>query len=765
MSLRTYHLHVRGQVQGVGFRPFVYRLALAHGLSGWVNNAVDGVHIEVNALENQVQDFEAALLNEAPPLARVTRLEKWVLPLKDFSGFDIHDSPTEGEPDLLLTPDMALCGDCRQELETVHDRRFGYAFLTCTYCGPRYSIEHALPYDRERTSMAVFTPCATCNAEYHDLNDRRYFSQTNSCPECGVSLKADDTPDPLQAALTALSTGKIVAVKGIGGWLLLCDATDAGAISALRKRKHRPTKPLAVLYPDEAMLALDTELHPAAQALLNGSESPIVLLPLKAHPASGIAVDHLAPNLDHLGVMLPYAPLLHLLANGFGKPLVATSGNLSGSPIAYTDQQAHAYLAGIADFFLGNDRAIVTPQDDSLVRFSPLFHRPIMLRRSRGYAPTLLPARLPASGNVLALGADLKAAFAWHYKGNCYVSQFLGDLASYDSQEQFRVVVDHFQQLLKATPDQIIIDAHPGYFSHTLGRELAQATGASLSVQYHHEAHFAAVMAENELFGETEPVLGVIWDGTGYGRDGNLWGGEFFAYENETISRIAHLEPFMVLGGDQMALQPRLSALSLGWESPEVSALIKPHFSENAWNLYQSLLARTGGLRTSSMGRVFDAVAALLGAGAENYFEGESAMRLEAMASAWVKIHGPEVLGQDRLFPPSLDPVAWLQSVAIALGQGLSSGEIAARFIYGLTEVVAWLAEAKGFRSLAFSGGVFQNGLLRDLLELRLGGQFQLFFHQQLSPNDECIGYGQLALHTLYQQPSIQPAYVSGNSR
>lgn len=755
--MHTYHIHIQGQVQGVGFRPFVWRLAQQHALVGWVNNAADGLHIRVNAKETTLQRFLDDLQQGAPEIAHILNCTVKIVDPEPFGAFSILQSDTEATPNLVLSPDFALCGDCRQEMYDSTNRRFHYPFTTCTLCGPRFSVIQQLPYDRDRTTMQPFALCKTCFAEYHNPEDRRYYAQTNSCPQCGIALTLSGREYPtsreaIADAAARIQAGQILAVKGIGGFLLMCDATSADAIQKLRLRKDRPSKPLAVLYPDAAMLAGDVAFQPDDLALLEGAAAPILLLPLRPEPASGICTTLLAPNLDRLGVMLPYAPLLELLARQTGKPLVATSGNARGAPVCYTDEQVSQQLAIIADAVLTHNRDIVFPQDDSVAQHALYSRQPIFVRRSRGYAPSFFEKTSPEQGSVLALGAELKSTFAWQHLGNTYISPYLGDLDSFDTQERFEQVLHRFTTLMQAHPRRLVADQHPGYFSTQLAARLSAAWQAPLQKVQHHEAHFAAVLGENQLLDKEGPVLGVIWDGTGLGDDGQIWGGEFFVFENGLLTRVHHIEYFDWLLGDKMAREPRLSALSSCFGLKGSEERLSTKFTTSEWKLYQKMLETGALLRTSSMGRLFDAVASLLGLSDKVSFEGEAAMRLEALARRYFNKHGlPETLNNPA-FPQAgpltgasiaIKPV--FQNLLDGLQQGQDPESLAARWHLILVQMVKNVASKVNIRSLAFSGGVFQNSVLIDLLIHYLKPRFKLYFHHQISPNDECIAYGQLA--------------------
>ena len=767
----TYHLHIAGQVQGVGFRPFVWRLAQQVALQGWVNNTTDGVHVLFNAREETARAFVQALLEQAPPLSRITHHVLQAVKKQEFSDFKIVHSTDEAPPNLLLTPDFGICDDCCRELQDPSNRRHGYPFITCTNCGPRFSIVTGLPYDRERTTMQAFQQCAACQLEYDNPADRRYYSQTNSCPECGIQLaftEAGSRPNtpPLESALACLLAGKILAVKGIGGYLLLCDATDESALETLRIRKRRPDKPFALLYANLQELEKDALVTESEYKILISPQAPILLLPLREKPASGLCSKQVAPGLKQIGAMLPYAPLLELLAHAFNRPLVATSGNISGSPIIYDDEKARQELLGIADGILSHNRDIAIPQDDSVLRFSPVHQQKIILRRSRGYAPTFLfdfPKNIRLKPNAeklqtpklqtskLAMGALMKSTFAWQHSGNLYLSQYLGELGSFDTQETFEHTLRHFLDLFRGRPEQIVVDMHPDYFSSHLGKLMAREWSIPAVEVQHHEAHFAAVLAENGYFAAEKNleqlILGVIWDGTGYGDDGQVWGGEFFRFDGQGIARVSHFEPFDFLLGDKMPREPRISALSLARLAQVQPPLLEEKFTQQEWALYQKMLSKGGLLHTSSVGRLFDGVACLLGLCSISSYEGQAAMLLEQSAASYFQKNGLAALAPYSLGAPEtgLAPTgALVRQVVEDLAAGTQKEKVAARFHRSLIEIIRQQARQQECSILAFSGGVWQNALLVDLAIEHLHGEFELLFHRQISPNDECVAFGQL---------------------
>lgn len=765
----AYHIHIEGQVQGVGFRPHVYRLARKSGLKGWVSNGMDGVHIEVAGDEEAVKKFTREILHRPPENARIlfhTIHQVRSLPHEDFR---IAQSSADGISNLLLTPDLGLCEACRKEILDPANRRNQYAFTTCIHCGPRYSIIRSLPYDRENTTMNSFEPCAACEAEFHDPENRRHFSQTNSCPSCGISLKLLDNQGKLLSlnqeviislVCAGLAYGKIICVKGIGGFLLLADATDKESVRTLRKRKHRASKPFALLYPNLDRIREDAEVSKEEASYLTSIQSPIVLLRLKRNVKREICVNELSPGLDRIGVMLPYSPLLALIMEKWGKPIVATSGNLSGSPIFYEDERTFRNLSAVADFFVTNNRDIVVPQDDSVIQFTRKAKQKIFLRRSRGFAPTYVPGSpIKYEGAVLAMGGELKSSFALVNQGNLYVSQFLGDLGDFETQRSYQHTMKHMLALLHASPEKIIVDQHPGYFSSATGRQMGQQWNVPVKAVQHHIAHFSAVMAENGLEEAGEPVLGVIWDGTGWGDDRAIWGGEFFLYDNHQFARVAHLDYFDHVLGDKLSREPRLSALSLCHEIPEARAILRPKFTDTEWELYTRMLAQPGLMKTSSMGRLFDALASLLGLCDKSTYEGEAAMYLETLAS---EADEEPMLPRARwCLGSDLSLNAFMKTIISEILHGTPPATIAYHVHQGLVGWIAGIASREQVKKIAFSGGVFQNGLLVDLIHKILGDKYELYFHDQLSPNDECIGFGQLAYDRIQQFHTINASEKS----
>ncbi|WP_170110532.1 carbamoyltransferase HypF [Flavilitoribacter nigricans] len=760
--MKSWHLHIKGQVQGVGFRPFVYQLALQQQLHGWVNNTVDGVHVVFHADAETAHTFTGAILDRAPRLARITSHRLRPTEDQTFTDFQIIHSHTEGEVQLMLTPDFALCDTCRTELHETGNRRKDYPFITCTHCGPRFSISRQLPYDRETTTMAAFTMCPECQEEYHDPTDRRYYSQTNSCPACAVTLYlsdhqlktvSEDVSVIIERVCQYWHAGKIVAIKGIGGYLLTCDARNRESIAVLRARKHRPDKPFALMYPSEHAVLEDLDAREEELTELSGSCAPIVLLPLKEQHTLENSRAEIAPGLSRIGVMLPYTPIFELLLQAFGGPIVATSGNISNAPIVFEDKKAQTDLTAIADYLLTNNREIVFPQDDSVVQFSPFGQQRIILRRSRGMAPSFFDApAIHADGSLLAMGAMLKHTFSLYHRGNTFVSQYLGDLQHFATEESCRHTLEHFFRLFDTQPEMILVDQHPDYPSTLLGNTLAEKFEVPVSRIQHHIAHFGAVLGENDLIDCDHPVLGVIWDGTGLGDDGQIWGGEFFLYQHYDFTRWGQLDYFPLLLNDKMAKEPRLAALSLAKDRDAALPLLRDKFTDTEWKIYQKILTEEEQIQTSSIGRLFDGIASLLGLSDRQTYEGEAAIKLEELATGYFRRNGlsfADSYGQDAPVNHNLPTRSLVAGVVHDLQAGKATDYIAAKFHYSLIDRIRRIADAYYFRHIACSGGVFQNGLLVDLLRHHLPANYQLYLHRDLSPNDENISFGQLMCHQI----------------
>ncbi|MFD5739762.1 carbamoyltransferase HypF [Streptomyces massasporeus] len=748
---------VRGTVQGVGFRPFVHRLATDLALAGFVSNTASGVLIEVEGPPDGVADFCDRLAGEPPPLATVTGVGFEDLPATGAeSTFGIRS--TDRSPgSTLLPPDTATCPDCLRELRDPADRRHRHPFVTCTHCGPRFTIATGMPYDRAVTTMAGFPMCATCAREYGDPLDRRFHAQPVACPDCGPRLRlvpgagsavrpARDA-EALASARALLAAGRIVAVKGLGGYHLACDATDARAVDTLRTRKARGGKPFAVMCADLDDVRRIADLSSPERAALTGSRRPIVLLRRRTE-ANGLAPG-VCPGSPHLGVMLPYTPLHTLLFGLPGDPpgprvLVMTSGNRSGEPIVTDDDEALTRLAGLADAWLAHDRPISSPCDDSLLRVRPDGTEQV-LRRSRGYVPR--PLRLPVGVRpALAVGGDLKNALCLGAGDQAWFGPHIGDMGDLTTLEAARRADAHLRSLTGVRPEVIAADRHPGYHSTRWAARLAGH--APVAVQHHH-AHIASTMAEHGLDGTT-PVIGVAFDGTGYGDDGTVWGGEILLADYTGFRRYARLSPAPLPGGDAGVANPcrlalaRLWAAGLPWDAdlPCVTACAPRELA-----LLQRQL--TGGLAwvpTSSMGRLFDAVSSLVGVCHRAGYEAQAALELEAAAvSAW---------GADRsayTFADGFDPAPVLSALVADLRRGTPAAVLAARFHRAVARAVAEICrrarQDTGLATVALSGGVFANALLeQECARLLTEDGFAVLRHGEVPPNDGGLALGQLVV-------------------
>lgn len=756
--MTTFHIHIQGIVQGVGFRPFVYNLALSEKLLGWVNNSTDGVHIEINADEIQANAFLNSIIQNPPELAHITDSHIFKTEEEVFNKFEIIQSKSANENNVLLTPDFGLCPTCKEEIYDPDNKRFNYPFTTCINCGPRFSIINKLPYDRETTTMDHFEMCESCKKEYNEPKDRRYYSQTNSCPDCSIELSLVNSEGELISnANTSISDvvgfwkeGKIVAIKGIGGYLLTCDATNSEVIKLLRQRKNRPDKPLAVMYPNIKVVKNELKVSQSEQKEIQSVNAPIVILDIIEQSNICIDVDTVAPNLNSIGAMLPYTPLYELLLSEFGKPIIATSGNVSGSPIIYEDKQAKEELSAIADYLLINNRDIVVPQDDSVIRYSAQKEQRIIIRRSRGLSPAYINSELKVPAlNIFAAGGGLKSTFSFTCFQNFYTSQYLGNLENLITQNSYSKVVEHFFEIFNSKPDLVLADKHPLYYARQFAIDLADKLSIPIHYFQHHKAHFAAVLGENNLLKSSDPILGIIWDGTGYGDDNNIWGGEFFKFDSGVIERITHYEYFDHIIGDKMAKEPRISALSMGFNNESGEELLKQKFTRLEWHIYGILLGKDGNLKTSSVGRLFDAVASLLDLIDVSSFEGQGGMFLEKCASIWFDKNNETI--QPVYFTPDINSTLSINIEKIIADKisGETKEKIAAQFHLSLVEMIRHIALKSNLKRLAFSGGVFQNSLLVDLIIENLQDDFKLYFHKQLSPNDENISFGQVMLYEM----------------
>lgn len=744
-------LRVTGVVQGVGFRPFVHRLAARRGLAGWVRNAAGEVQIEIEGSVDAIADFRQALEREAPPLARIERIDLEPLVPVGRTVFEIRPSATEPDRRLPVSPDVALCSACEAELFDPGNRRYHYPFITCTDCGPRFTVIEAMPYDRERTSMRAFAQCPECSREYHDPASRRYHSETNSCPRCGPQLWLQDGDgtaidgDPIGGAARLLRAGQIVAVRGLGGFHLACDATNEAAVALLRERKQREEKPFAVMVLTLEEARAQAHVTAAEAAALVSRERPIVLMHRGADATLAAAV---APGLDTVGVMLAYTPLHQLLLAEAGRPLVMTSGNASEEPIATAIADALQRLAGLADAFLLHDREITARYDDSVLRITG-GGAPIFVRRARGYAP--LPLDLPQDSPLplVAVGALLKNTFTLVHGRRAWVSQHIGDLENLETLEHFQRTLRDFRRLFRVEPEVAVRDLHPAYLSSRVAGELD--CDRVISVQHHH-AHIAAVLAEH---GHGGPVLGLAFDGTGYGDDGQVWGAEFLVADLAAYTRVGHLRYAPLPGGDAAARAPWRVARGYLALEPAAAQALAPAFAavdpQTLTIVDQQIAAGLNTPLASSMGRLFDAAAAILGVRAVAHYEGQAAMELEALAGrrAGARLPFPARQTADGMW--ELDPLPLLVALGEAVLRGGDRQALAAAFHESVAartaELAARCAMERGLTTIAIGGGCFQNVRLHEVIRRRLERRgLRVLVPRRLSPNDGAISYGQAAV-------------------
>jgi hydrogenase maturation protein HypF len=794
--LSAKRIHITGVVQGVGFRPFVYGLATRYGLRGWVCNTSAGVDIEVDGAPEVLAQFVADLSTQAPPLAHIDSIEVAEIASNGFTTFEIHHSVANPADFMPISPDITLCADCRRELFDPADRRYLYPFINCTNCGPRFTIIKDIPYDRPFTTMADFIMCEDCAAEYADPLNRRFHAQPVACPKCGPEVwlvvggqrLAASSSEALVEVRHLLAEGKIVAIKGLGGFHLACDAMNDEAVAELRQRKGRIDKPFALMAPTVEAIEQFCEMSPEERALLEAKEHPIVLLKKKpaslrarsakqshfstdeiasSHPSAAQQEDaaplgtllamtdisqHVAPGQTTLGVMLPYTPLHELLfANdqqmtASSQLLVMTSGNFSEEPIATDNDDALARLAPLADAFLLHNRDIHVRCDDSVVR---IFEgKELPLRRSRGYAP--YPVKLPfAVPTILAAGAELKNTFCVTRENYAFLSHHIGDLENYETLRSFEEGITHFERLFRIQPEIIAYDLHPNYLATRYALERAERDGLNAIGVQHHHAHIAACMAEHGLRGD-QPVIGVAFDGTGYGSDGAIWGGEFLITDYRGFERAAHLEYLPLPGGDAATKHPYRIALSYlrqaGVEWTDDLAPVKAASSIEWATIRKQIESNLNTFPTSSMGRLFDAIASICDIRQHVNYEGQAAIEFEALADETEQGVYPFGVEGDAIRLKAL-----MHAVVADVRSGVPTPLISARFHNGLAQLVLRICESirrtRGLNEVALSGGVFQNiTLLQKTLGRLRGADFSVYTHRLVPPNDGGLALGQAVI-------------------
>jgi hydrogenase maturation protein HypF len=802
------HINVRGIVQGVGFRPFVYGLAIKHNLKGWVCNTSEDVQIEIEGEMEAIKRFFLELQTEAPPLAHIEDVTISYRSPAGYKKFEIRPSTVESGKYQLISPDVATCQACLSEILNPNDRRYRYPFTNCTNCGPRFTIIEDMPYDRPKTTMRYFQMCPQCQVEYNNPQDRRFHAQPNACPQCGPQLElVDNQGKPVIATLTQtlslegrglregevkhfdaiahtsqlLKEGKIVAIKGLGGFLLACDASNEAAVKTLRERKRRSSKPFAIMVTNIEEAKKHCYVSPEEEKLLTTPQSPIVLM--KWNSSSSVSRE-VAPNLQYLGVMLPYTPLHHILLRDTGLPLVMTSGNLSEEPIAKDNDEALRRLSGIADYFLIHNRDIYSRYDDSVAMVERGTSQ--LVRRARGYAPYPIGLTFAAK-QVLGCGAEMKNTFCLTKDNYAFLSQHIGDMENVETLEHFNNTISLYKRLFRIEPEIIACDLHPDYSSTKYAQELGESAGIKLTPVQHHHAHIASCMADNRL--ET-PVIGVAFDGTGLGDDGHIWGGEFLVADYRGFNRVGHLEYLPLPGGDAAIERPYRIAIGyilslLGKDTLNQGLDFMREVSEIEIEIIGRQIEK--GLNsplTSSMGRLFDAVSALIGIRGEIDYEGQAAVELEMAAykacpepfsschsEPFYSCHSRESgnLAQGKLREGTNNKEGYpyhiiedkgvkivqlselLSAIIKDLKQGTSQGKISVKFHNTVARLVNemchLIADETGINQVALSGGVFQNRLLlRKTISLLEGDGFKVFTHRQVPCNDGGISLGQAAI-------------------
>ena len=749
------HITAKGVVQGVGFRPFIFRLAKKHHLNGWVSNTSESVIIEIEGPGPDVESFYRDIASKAPPLARIENLSIIYGNPASHTDFQIRPSTSDENKYQLVSPDIATCNDCRNEIFDPSDRRHRYPFTNCTNCGPRFTIIQDMPYDRDRTTMRAFKMCPRCQAEYDNPLDRRFHAQPNACPVCGPSLeikdrkgKTIDTTDAISYSARLLKGGNILAIKGLGGFLLACDATNTGAVEDLRNRKKRPSKPYAVMAADLESAKEMADISPAEADLLMSPQSPIVLVHWKK---DSVICRPVAPGLKYIGLMLPYTPVHHLLLKEAGVPLVMTSGNISEEPIARDNGEALARLSGIADYFLLNNRDIYARYDDSVTFIEN--NDVQVIRRARGFAP--YPVKLPDTAKqLLAMGADEKNTFCLVKDGYAFVSQHIGDLDNMETETHLKDTLQLYEELFRVKPEQIVHDLHPDYRSTRIGLELAAKSGLPGFGVQHHYAHIASCMADN---GITGPVIGVALDGTGYGTDGNIWGSEFLVCDYKEFKRMGHLQYLPLPGGDVSTKRPYRIAIAylLTLLGPEILnhdlPFIRAAGDGEIRLIQRQIQQKINTPLTSSMGRLFDAVSALLGIRRVIDYEAQAAigLEMEAYAGSAPGNYDMDIIRNDDIYEIKI--AGLLSQVVSDFKNKKPASAISSQFhntiVKMIVDMCLRIRQDTGMEKVALSGGVFQNRLLlRETVPALTSAGFDVYTHRQVPCNDGGISLGQAAI-------------------
>jgi hydrogenase maturation protein HypF len=751
-------ISIKGAVQGVGFRPFIYRIAKQLHLNGYVINSNSGVTIEAESSEENLREFLIKIETDKPSHAKIISLEYSFLDPSGFSSFEIRQSEGNGDISALILPDITVCEDCMNEMLNPNNRRFLYPFINCTNCGPRFSIIEKIPYDRPNTSMKIFKMCDECRKEYENPEDRRFHAQPIACAKCGPHLELWDyqgktianNHEALNVTTAQIKEGMIVALKGLGGFQLIVDARNDSAVTKLREKKHRDEKPFALMFPNLEMVKTVCAVSEMESSMLKSPESPIVLLrrKYKSDRDYPIISSLVAPNNPYLGIMLPYTPLHYLLLKELNFPIVATSGNLSEEPMCIDENEALSHLKNIADFYLVHNRPIVRHVDDSIVK--SVNNRKMILRRARGFAP--LPLQIgkektsTADETILAVGGHLKSTIALKKGENIFISQHIGDLSTNESFLTFKKTIKDFEEMYLAGPEVIVTDMHPEYLS----TKYANSRNIKLSEVQHHYAHIASCRLENQIEGE---ALGVCWDGTGYGLDKTIWGGEFFYSNDSDYKHVVQFKKFTLPGGESAIKEPRRTACGVLYEIYHddffihVPKSFRDNFSKIDVPIIRKLLSKKiNSPYTSSVGRLFDAVSSLLNICNISNYEGQAAMLLEFAADENEHGEYPFVISEKEILIIDWQPM--IENIISEINNNISGSIISARFHNTLAKIILHVANKLNFKRVILSGGCFQNTYLTEkTINLLQANNYEVYWHQRIPPNDGAISVGQIAAY------------------
>lgn len=767
---QRFQILIQGAVQGVGFRPFVYKLAHELNLNGIIANNVNGVSIDVEGDEYLLNEFISRIKSEKPAHSIISSINISKFELKGYDDFKIIDSESQGEPDAIILPDIAVCDECLSEMFDPDNRRFLYPFINCTNCGPRFSIIESLPYDRSNTSMKQFEMCDECKSEYENPLDRRFHAQPIACPKCGPQVQLlnhhgkiiCEREVAISETVQKIKEGKIIALKGLGGFQLIVNAGIDDAVKILRHRKHRDEKPFALMFPSIEMIKEHCIVSGVEENTLLSSESPIVLLrkksdfrypvsciqhPTKWRAASSIS-ESVAPKNPYLGVMLPYTPLHHLIIKEFGQPVIATSGNISEEPMCIDENEAIERLSGIVDYFLVHNRPIIRPVDDSVVRI--VKDKLVILRRARGYSPLPLSITNAAEENFICVGGHLKNTVSVKKGNKVFISQHIGDLENTEAEKYFRNTISDFKQMYKVNPAYLVHDLHPDYTS----TKYCSAQNLKAIPVQHHLAHIAGCYEENHLEGK---CFAVCWDGTGYGFDKTIWGGEFFTYSEEEFSRVAHFKKFRIPGGDAAIKDTRRSLTGILYEifgNDIPFAKLNRAIPENELLLFAQMLDKNiNCFATTSVGRIFDAVSSLLNICSKSSYEGQAAMMLEFAADQTTLSRYDFNLTDNSIFIVDWQPM--FEQMIDEIFRGIDASVISAKFHNTLVEIIITLSKKIGLTDIILTGGCFQNVfLLERTIDRLVEEKFNPHWNKIVPTNDGGISFGQavFANHILKRQ-------------